>query len=410
MRRFIIIAFIAFGILSASNNMLFAEDPKTLEELLIEKGTITKEEAASLQATPFAKWVERITFGGDLRLRHESFQRDDPNTDRHRQRFRLRFGSELKIDELLVGIRLASGGGDQNSTNQSFDNFFSQKQLWIDRAYLQWRALPWLTLTGGRMPNPFFLIYTTDLVWDDDINPEGLAENLTFKFTDAIVLFVNAGQFVLDEDAGDNNDQWLFAEQAGVQVGVNKETKVTLAGAFYHFKNATEGNFGITTAGGQQDGNTRVDPTRTAAGTYTNPTLVNNYRVVDITFELAAKVADLPVSLQGDYVKNLADTTTDKEMGYQVGLRLGKASDPQSWEAAYFYKLVETDAVVADMTDSDFGNGGTNRKGHIVWIAYNPTKALQVKTKYFTTEVEDETLPPGKDDINRLQVDLVVKF
>jgi hypothetical protein len=62
------------------------------------------------------------------------------------------------------------------------------------------------------------------------------------------------------------------------------------------------------------------------------------------------------------------------------------------------------------MTDSDFGNGGTNRKGHIVWIAYNPTKALQVKTKYFMTEVEDETLPPGEDDINRLQVDLVVKF
>lgn len=49
-------------------------------------------------------------------------------------------------------------------------------------------------------------------------------------------------------------------------------------------------------------------------------------------------------------------------MGYQAGVIVGKASDPQSWEAAYFYKLVETDATVADLADSDFGNGGTNRK------------------------------------------------
>lgn len=78
-------------------------------------------------------------------------------------------------------------------------------------AYLQWKAAPWLALTGGKMPNPFFRV--TELVWDDDLAPEGLAENLTFKMTDTVVLFVNAGQLVLDEDSTDNNDQWLFAEQ-----------------------------------------------------------------------------------------------------------------------------------------------------------------------------------------------------
>lgn len=403
MRRYIVIVFMAFGILSASNNALFAEDPKTLEEILVEKGTITKEEAASIQAAKLSKWVERISFGGDLRLRQENFMREAPNVDRSRQRFRLRLGADLKIDDFLVGIRLASGTGEQISTNQSFDNFFSEKQLWIDRAYLQWKAAPWLKLTGGKMPNPFFAIYTTDIVWDEDVNPEGFAENLTFKLTDRIVVFVNAGQFTLDEDATDNNDQWLFAEQGGVQVALGKETKVTLAGSFYNFKNATRGTFGQVAV---QDGNTRVN----LGATPPNITLVNAYRVLDITTELAMKVAELPLAIQGDYVRNLADTTTDKDVGYQVGLRLGNPFVPQSWEVAYYYKLVETDATVADLSDSDFGNGGINRKGHIVWISYSPTKALQVKTKYFMTEVEDETFPPGEDDINRFQLDLSIKF
>lgn len=401
MRRFIVIAFIAFGILSASNRPLFAEDPKTLEELLIEKGTITKEEAASIQDTKLAKWVERLTFAGDLRLRHESMMRDAPNRDRHRQRFRLRLGSTLKFDDFLVGIQLASGEGSQTSTNQSFDSLFSQKPVWIQQAYLQWKAAQWLAITGGKMPNPFFRV--SEMVWDDDLTPEGFAENLTFKVTDTIVLFVSAGQFVLDEDSTDNNDQWLFGQQIGTQIGVGKSTTIALSGAFYNFKNATEGSFGQVTV---QDGNTRVP---VATGTPT--ALVNDYRVLNISAQLGVKVADLPITLYGDYVKNLADTTTDKDMGYQAGLQVGKASDPRTWEVGYFYRLVETDATVADIADSDFGtSGGTNRKGHLVWIAYSPNKTLQLKTKYIMTEVEDETLPPGEDDNDRLQLEAVVKF
>jgi hypothetical protein len=112
-------------------------------------------------------------------------------------------------------------------------------------------------------------------------------------------------------------------------------------------------------------------------------------------------------------VTNTADTVDasgaeTKNSGYQAGLLLGKASDPQTWEAAYFYKQVGTDATLADVADSDFGNGGTDRKGHIMWAAYNPTKALQMKVKYFKTEREDDSATPN--DINRLQADLSVKF
>lgn len=402
MYRIMAIFLVAIGFAGLSSVKSFAEERKTLEELLVEKGTLTKEEAASIQATRLAKWVDRINFSGDLRLRQESFRMEAPNVDRTRQRFRLRLGSALKIDDFLVGFQLASGTGEQVSTNQSFDNLFSQKQIWIQQAYLQWKAAPWLAIAGGKMPNPFFRAYSSDIVWDDDVTPEGFSQNLTLKMTEMIVLFVNAGQFVLDEDSTDNNDQWLFGEQAGAQIGLGKETKVALAGAFYNFKNATQGSFGQAAV---QDGNSRAPVT-----TGTPTVLVNEYRVLDITAQLDLKVGDLPLAFQGDYVKNLADTTTGKDVGYQAGFIIGKASDPQTWEAAYFYKLVETDATVADLADSDFGNGGTNRKGHIVWITYSPTRALQWKAKYFITQAEDESLPPGEKEIDRLQIDLSIKF
>jgi hypothetical protein len=406
----------ATGMLCASVGLAGAEDRKSLEDLLFDKGVITKDEAATIQKKKFSAWVDRVTFAGDIRLRHESFYRDTTD-DRHRQRFRLRLGPELKIGSVLVGIRLASGTGEQVSTNKSFDALSSQTALYIDRAFVKWNnpELRWVALTGGRMPNPFFTVYSSDAVWDDDFNPEGFAENFVFKPA-GIELFLNVAQIVLDEDSGGrpSTDQWLFGQQVGVKVTPIHNVQTTLAAAYYNTANAQNNTFG---QGVVQTGNSRCQvntaPTpNVPAGCVANQ-LINDYNVVDITAMIAAKVGSLPVSVMGDMVKNTADTVNangaeTKDSGYQAGIILGKASDPQTWELAYFYKAVGTDATLADVADSDFGEGGTDRKGHIMWAAYSPSKALQVKVKYFKTGFENDSATPN--DINRLQADLSVKF
>ena len=73
-------------------------------------------------------------------------------------------------------------------------------------------------------------------------------------------------------------------------------------------------------------------------------------------------------------------------------------------------KVAQTDATVADVADSDFGDGGTNRVGHIVWIAYAPRDWMQVKAKAFFTDTLDRTFAPGDKAVNRLQTDLSIKF
>lgn len=371
------------------------EKRKRLEELLVDKGVLSAAEAATVREGWLSPWVDRVSFSGDLRLRHESFFKEDPARDRHRQRFRLRLGTEMEIESLLVGFRLASGVGDQSSTNQSFEGFFGQKPLWIDRAYLKWKG-PGVSLIGGRMPNPFFRPYSTDAVWDPDINPEGFAESFHVDLSERISLFVHAGQFVLNELKDDQNDPWLFGEQLGGRIALDRSTIATVAVAHYAFKNIQGTALDQT---GIYEGNSRV-----------GNTLVNAYRVLDLTGEVAAEIAGIAVVLQGDYIQNLADTTTDEDQGYQVGFKVGKPKKQHGWELAYFYKRVQTDATVADLADSDFGDGGTNRKGHILWGSYQWTPALSLKTKFFMTEVLAESLPPGKDDVDRLQVDLVMKF
>src|SRR3990167_4557064 len=97
MRRFIAIM-LMFWVTSVGAQGVFAEERKSLEELLVEKEILTKEEAASLQSKRLSKWVDRMIFSGDFRLRHESFMKDQ-DKNRSRQRFRLRLGSELKMDD-----------------------------------------------------------------------------------------------------------------------------------------------------------------------------------------------------------------------------------------------------------------------------------------------------------------------
>jgi Putative porin len=397
-----------------------AED---LTDLLVQKGTISKEEADSLQKRSISSFVDKITFYGDLRLREEGFWYsgvDGGLGNKNRQRFRLRVGTDITEGPVIVHIRLASGQGEQVSTNASMRSLSAQKPLYIDRAYVDVLAIPDLDLMGGRMANPFYVSLTGELVWDDDYNPEGFGEKYTLKLGDKGKVFAILGQFILDSDNSPNKSggggQWLLGYQVGTEMKADP-VDVNAAVLFYSLANGQKDSFNQTAT---QDGNTRKD---CPGGTPTN-CLANPFNVIDAAASVTFNPG-LPVTVSGDYVENLADTVQsvspsikDQTTAFAVGFKVGKASNPKSAEMGYMYRSVETDATLADLADSDFGpNGGTNRTGHVVWTAYNFTKATQVKLKYFNTKVKDDNLPPApistsdkNPTLNRVQLDFSVKF
>ncbi|MBL0058756.1 MAG: putative porin [Elusimicrobia bacterium] len=337
---------------------------------------------------------------GDLRLRQESKTEEGATTSanktNNRQRYRLRVGMNYKIDpKLSVKTQLASGTGEQTSTNQTMGNNASQKQVWIDMAYLEFKPIDVLTLYGGRMKNPLWQAYASDIVWDTDYNPEGLAESFKIPLGNTRVFF-NGLQSVINEDvAGSgayNKPQYLFSNQVGVIVPTPMDSRITLAGAIHDFVN--ESSRTITAAPGK------------AQGTNTFP---NDIRVAELTGEFFTTLpaVDLPLSIQGTYIKNTASRETitpNDNTGYQTGGILGKADRKSGWEVAFFRKSSGKDSTEDDIADSDFP--GTNRVGNIYWLAYGVTDGAQLKAKYFDTKAINGT----KKDIQLAQIDLQVKF
>lgn len=351
--------------------------------------------------------LKTLSFSGDVRLRQDMADKTTlGQTDRARARFRLRLAVDAELPEnLKVKTRFASGTGEQNATNQSFDNGSGGKQLWIDRAYVEWKPVPEVSLTGGKVANPLWTPLTADVVWDEDLNPEGFGQQLEAPVSEGLKLFANALQMAADEDANTTADQWEFSGQLGADATLGS-VRWKSAVAYHHWTNTRNGTLGQTAI----EGNRRI-LTGPSAGA-----LSNDFGVTEFTTELQFPVRDTTLSPGATYAKNFAakhqqqDGQRLGDTGYQLGARLGKAAAKKTWEAAYYYKWVEVDATPADFNDSDFGDGGTNRQGHVAWVAYNPREWLQLKAKTSFTRVINDSEPPGRDGVNRYQLDVSVKF
>jgi len=328
----------------------------------------------------YSDWLDTLKFGGDLRLRHDSLLATSDGHNYDRERFRLRYGFEATEGDITAIFRMASGTGSQLSANQTEQALYSQKSLWIDLAYLKYKPLDIVTFQGGRMANPFWENWSSSLVFDPDLNPEGYATLLNLPMG----IYATFAQLPLNNSAAfADANPWMFGNRIGVKENLTEDIRGTLSVTDYAFTHEKQFTLGGTST---NFGNSRSGGVLTSA-----------FNELQFDGELAARVGDLPLSLQGGYVTNTMEQnpTAGKKNGrdgYIFGLVAGKASKAHTWEAAYFYKYLRDNAVVADMVDDDFGPGGTNLAGHIVWAAYNVRENVQFKLTYYNTHVLDQTL------------------
>ena len=370
--------------------------------------------SAQLDKLKLSDAIQTLTFSGDLRLRNDiRGRRGAWQYNYSQQRYRLRFGLEAAfLDDVSAAFRLASGTGEQVSTNQSAGKLGSQKGIHIDTAFLKWKPTlnenATTVLVGGRMINPLWRIASSDVIWDDDLNPEGVGESVEYLFPDAgVSVFANGLQWVADQDSTSGKNQWEFSQQLGFETRLPFESRLRMAAAYHKW---SDENRSTLSSVAQQDGNRR-------AGNATNGVLLNRFGVGELTGQLSGWAGRFPVSLQTTLVRNLRARNNGTTItgpvardAYQFGAIIGVAKAKGAWEVAYFKKYVQTDATVADAADSDFGDGGTNRVGHVAWVAYSPRDWLQLKVKGFVTDTIDRGFLPGDKAVNRLQTDLSVKL
>lgn len=371
--------------------------------LAVMAGAITGLVSATAQETKApSSWADKLKLGGDLRFRHEYIDKEG-SEERNRQRVRARVNmTGTPSEEVTLGFGLSSSEeGDPVSSNQSLDGGFSRKDVFIDLAYIDWHpsTLEGVSFIGGKMHMPFATV--GDLVWDGDLNPEGMALKTSFG-GDGLDLFVNAGGFWLDERSSTTDDAMLYGAQLGAKMKQD-DFSVMGAVAYYTYENVegfgtlvdAEDGFGNSTTGGEEDPATgEVSPLLYASG----------YEILDVITEVGFN-AGLPVSLFGNLaVNNDAD---EDDTGYQFGIKLGKTKDPGSFDFGYSYRELEADAVLGAFSDSDFIGGGTDGKGHKLNIGYQINKILKASVTYFMSEIG---LEGDATDYDRVQIDVAGKF
>lgn len=399
------------------------------------------------------EWVNRISLTGDFRLRFEGNYFDEGNypffpdanaineaggvttaegfpllnstVNRNRYRYRARLGVNAQLsDEVFMGVVLASGSDNGAvSTNETLGDYFAKDDIWIDKAYLRYQPMDGVTLTGGRMPNPF---YSTDLVWDPDINPEGVAVRASHDFG-SVEVFATAAYLPLQERELDGEDRYLAATQFGGRMDLGETISIKAGAAYYGFaniqsrRNPAQGSriFDYTApavlARGNSIFNMRTDGTTTLAG------LASDFNVLNLTGEVAYTGFDgLSVRLLGDFAKNLAYDRKEIErlqaeasvpsgdVAWQARIDFGTVSTGRrgDWTLSAAYKHLETDAVLDIFTDSDFGLGGTDLEGFILEAEYGIADSATLNLKWLSTDSIER--PPFSTDV--LQMTLETEF
>ena len=301
------------------------------------------------QAQAQATWPERISFDGDFRLRYESIDAEG-SPGRDRSRFRARFGIAAKASEdIKLVFRLATGDGSPVSTNLTFDDGFSAKQIQVDRAYVDWSIDDRWNLRAGKMSMPWFRPGGTPLIWDGDLNPEGAA--LMWKSGP----FFGSVALMAVEERSAADDSMLYTLQGGWEFELADGNSLT-AGLSYFSYSDTVGN--VPFYNGSANGNS-VD---------LNGNYINDYRIVELFAEYKGKLGELPLTLYADFAQN-SDVSTE-DSAFAIGANFGSAKKPGDWQFGYAWHDTEADAVIGTYSDSDFAGGRTDSNGHFIKSKY----------------------------------------
>ena len=367
-------------------------DPGEAQEIRIETQEEAKKEISQQRHATLPMWIQTMKLHGDVRLRYQFNDNRNKTYNQHRGRYRLRFFVDAKVNEkVYTGFGFASGSSaDPRSTNQTFGDNFGKKNLYIDYVFAEYNANDSLALTAGRTKNPLWM--TNDMLWDSDVNMEGLSARLNLPLAHNWQFFTNAGFMVLNESLNDPQDPHMLFAQPGLSWrdpdGVYDFKAGAAVYAFRHQKHSAVLNHRPSAADGYQQANTL------AGGKYKY-----GYDAITPEFELNANILEpitMPVlglfgyeityaGLFGSHVKALGHGKNSE--GWLAGVKLGqrKVQDAGQWQLRWSLRRLEKDAWLDNYPDSDFYGGSVGVKGTETMLALGLMRDFALELDYYQT-------------------------
>ena len=387
-------------------------DPGEAQEIRIGSQEEVKKEIAQQRHRTLPMWIQAMKLRGDVRLRYQFNDNGNKPQTQHRGRYRLRFFADSKVNEkVYMGFGFASGNSaDPRSTNQTFTDNNGKKNLYIDYVFTEYNYSDNLAFTAGRTKNPLWL--TSDLLWDSDVNLEGLSARLTWPYSYDWQLFANAGLVILNESSSVAGDPHMVYAQPGISWrGPEGKFDMKAGAAFYGF-NHVKGAAALAhrpSAADYQQANTLV-----------SSKYKYDYDAVAPEFELNWNIFDpVPVPLLGSVGYNVtyagvfgsavkALSHSGNAAGWIAGVKLGqrKVEDAGQWQLRGSYRRLEGDAWLDNYPDSDFYGGATDAKGYEAGLTLGLMRAFALDFDYYQTEPVNGSFKKEK----LFQADVYLKF
>ena len=457
---------------------------------LEQKGVLTVDEAKELKAENAADQTNAISdmslsrfkmadsikgmqLYGDLRFRYEyrgvaNAQRP-PNYignwpgvySRERMRYAFRFGVRGDLfDDFSYGVRLETSNnprspwdtfGNNSTGGSATPSDKNSSGIYLGQAFLNYHPEGWYEMTVGRMPMP---LYTTPMVWDSDINPEGAFEKIKYTIND-VDLFMDFAQFDYQNPNSatqiPSSDVFILAWQAGANVRLSKGMSFKVAPVLYNYTGVGGSVNPNSTAGvgnglhspfvgqGSPTGSNVGVPGGGGVYGY-NQQGINNLLILEIPGEFDFKIEKTPLGtlqarLFGDFAYNFqggsraaAAYKTDpaafpglngpmsgQDKAYQAGIGIGTAgpvygptqglvygstSKKNTWEARFYWQHIEQYALDVNLIDSDFFEGRANLQGFYSAFAYSFTDAIIGTIRYGYASQINNKLGTGGNNLD----------
>jgi hypothetical protein len=376
------------------------------------------------------KQIGILTFSGDIRVRYEPFFQEGA-PDRNRERVRLRFNTTAKIsDEFNAGFSLATGTlDDPVSTNQTFTGYLNRKNIALDKAFINYKPkyAKFLKLDAGKFAYPW---YRSPMTFDNDVNPEGFAQTLSFDLKSSGLKNITLVGFQLPvNEVSGGPDSFILGGQIQAQFRLSSKARLGLYGAGVNTLRmdplgvASAGRVTGILVGSLPNSNTMK---KNSSGTVVGYAYKFAYLDTIAKLELDTS-ARFPTSVLFNFVNNTRGPRGARS-GYWTEVTVGKQKEKKDLQFGYSYINIDKDAVISAFNESDL-RSSTNVIDHKLNAGYMFHSSVQTQFTAWIGKLKDplgnpELVPigvrgacTGSDTSNcrdpwlkRLQFDVIYKF
>ncbi|MAE97353.1 MAG: hypothetical protein CL910_22110 [Deltaproteobacteria bacterium] len=364
-------------------------------------------------SAPSDSFFEKLHPFADFRLRYEHRRNRPGRDDRNRSRIRFRIGAEYDLHpELRAGFRLRTGDpNDPNSPHRTLGGrhsdggggMFDSFEIALVRAYLKYKP-SWFegsTIWAGKFDHPFVKnpVYG-ELVWDDDVNPEGVAGVYKWSDGNGLDLRFAAGEYFLVESGG-ADEASMTVLQGAAGLGITDDLKAQVAVGWYRYANLNaDGSLVSIADNGGCPGCNALD----ASGEY-----ASGFRVLNPIASLTYSGLAVPITLSGEFILNTSADSSRDDDGYAVGVAAGKVSGPGDWKVWYQFQNISREALFSGFAQDDFLMA-TNYSGHVAAVDYGLAKGISLRAWGLVSRPIDRLGGRFDDDEVQVRVDLNAKF